>query len=250
MDQDLKFPTQEQIEERADVIINGIGHPHLPALPGITFRRLTLAERGEASRAYSRHLKEDMTAGGRFSEMLLPTELRRRCREVGLDYDELMAAEEEFTRRIVDRAPAELRDPAGRLSDDEIAAMPAEAREQYLAELRERGQAILEFLGTLFAPEEQVARAQIAQVKALRDHLMLNTYEHHARVRRQMTEILAGAVGSDGKSYFPSLDALYDLEDTDHATWLKLAAKWREFKEGRWPGFTPRSSSTPSPGVM
>lgn len=245
-----QFPTREQIEQRIDQIIDGFGYPHLPALPGIVFRRLTLAERGEVSRAYSKFLKEDMTQGGRFSEFLMPTELRRRCREVGLDYDELMAQEESFQQRTFDQAPADLRGPATVLTDEEFEQLTPEAQQSYRDSMIKRGEAIKEFLLNLFTPEERTIRAQIAQVQNLETHLKQQTYEHHARVHRMLEEILRGARRADdlAEPYFGSIDELYELQETDPTTWLSLSAKWREFREGKWPGFTPRSSSTPGAG--
>lgn len=256
MDEEPKFPTQEQIERRFDQIIDGLGYPVIPALPGLVFRRLNLGERGEASRAFSRFLVEDMAKGGRFSEPLLMTELRRRCLEVGANYDDLMAAEEAFKKRIYDESPPDLSGEARRLTDEELAVMAPEARDAYIAQLRERANRIREFLANLFTPEEKIVRGQIEQVKNLQANLQANTYEHHARVHRRLTEILSGArrevpgtPADRWPPYFGSLEELYDLGDTDEATWLTLCAKWVEFREGRWPGFTPRPSSIPTPGA-
>lgn len=249
-----QFPTQSQIERRADHIIGGLGYPYLPALPGIVFRRLTLGEKGEASRAFSRALKEEMASGARFSDALVMTELRRRCHEVGIDYDELMAREEEFQRRIYDLAPADLA-AEQRLTDEEVAAMPDEDRESYLAQLKERGQRIMAFFANLFTPEEKIVRGQIEQVKLLKAQLQQETYEHHARIRERLVEILRGARREvEGESadkwppYFSSLEELYDLGDTDRDTWLQLADKWKHYKAGLWPGFTRQSSSIPGNG--
>jgi hypothetical protein len=251
-----QFPTREQVERRTDQIIEGIGYPHLPALPGIAFRRLTLVEKGDVSRGHSAFLFSDMAKGGRFSEPLLMTELRRRCLEVGLNYDQLMAQEEEFERRIFDRAPANLRDLAKRLSEEEIMAMAPEARTEYIEQLKRRNAEVEEYIRTLFTPEEQITRGQAKQVEKLYNELRALTYEHHARVRQRCLEILHGArrpadgaPPSEWPAYFSSLEEIYELEDVDQSTWLALAAKWREFKEGKWPGFTRRSSSTPTPGV-
>lgn len=239
----IKFPTGAQVEARAAEIINGIGFPYIPVLPGLTFQRLGLAQRGESSRAYSRFLKEDMAQGGRFAEALLPTELRRRCTEVGIDYDDLTVAAEELQRRVFDTAPADLRDAAPRLTDEEFAAMSTEEQELYNSQLRERGLRIKEFLEGLFSPAEKAIRAQVDQVKLLETQLRYQTYEHHARVHQRLVEIQLGARTETGEPYFASIDEIAELEQTDVATYLILCERWREFLEGRWPGFMPRSSS-------
>jgi hypothetical protein len=236
------FPTREQIEARTDQIIDGIGYPHLPKLPGITFRRLTLAERGRANLARSRFLKDAMAEGGRFSRALLPTELRRRCLEVGIDYDDLMAQEEAFQKRIFDQAPVELRTARPRLTNEEVAALPKEASEAYFAQLQQAGQLLMKFINSLFTPEERLIRAQIEQVKQLRAQLELDTYDHHADVHERLTEILYGARTENGEPYFAGIDDLYELQDTDQSTWLSLCAKWREFKAGTWPVIKHRAS--------
>jgi predicted RNA-binding protein len=129
--------------------------------------------------------------------------------------------------------------------------MSPEEKAAYVESLRPRGLEIKEFLDGLFTPEEKIVRAQIEQVKELQTELMGETYEHHARMHQVLQEILRGARREEDqtKPYFPSLDALYDLDDTDHNAWLLLVAKWGEFKHGRWPSFTRPSSSTPTPGA-
>lgn len=249
MSESDKLPTALQIETRADHIINGVGYPHLPALPGIEFHRLNLPQKGMVSRAYSRFIMDEIAAGALFSETLLPTHLRKACQRVGIDYDALMAKEEEFQKRIFDQAPTEFRGLPRRLSDEEFAQLPQEGKDAYIAALQEHTRAVNEFMHNLFTPEERLIRGQIDQVKNLRTQLLAETYEHHARIHQRLTEILHGARHVDGTPYFGSLDELYDLRDTDEPTWLALCAKWREFKEGRWPGFTPRSSSTAKPGA-
>lgn len=246
-----KFPSQSQIERRTDEIVNGYGLPYLPELPGIMFRRLTPVEKSESSRAYSRHLKEDMKAGGRFSADLLMTELRRRCLEVGMNYDDLLAQEDAFQRRIFDESPIELRNAAPRLSAEEIEAMDPERREEYLTQLRERARQVQEYLANLFTPEEQIIRGQIQQVKNLQDNLQLQTYEYHAKRRMFKAELLLGArrEGNPAEPFFASMDVLDELEDVEPALFVALVGKWRTFKEGRWPGFTHRSFSTAGTGT-
>lgn len=248
---DNKFPTQGQIERRADEIVNGCGLPYLPDLPGIMFRRLTGAEKGESSRAYSRYLKEDMSKGGRFSSDLLMTELRRRCLEVGLNYDDLLVQEETFQKRIFENAPPELRDAAPKLIEEETAAMDAEARNVYLGKRQERGRQVKEFLDEHFTAEEKIIRGQIQQVKNLQDSLQLHTYEYQAKRHMFKAELLLGARQETDPAtpYFANMEALDELEDTAPALFVALVGKWREFKEGRWPGFMRRSSSTPGTGT-
>jgi len=63
--------TNEMVGRRYEIVASGTYTPEIPGLPGLTFVKLGLKERGASSRAYSSKLKELMAAGGYFSEALL-----------------------------------------------------------------------------------------------------------------------------------------------------------------------------------
>lgn len=230
--------TNDMIQRRLETVASGTYSPEIPGLPGITFVKMGLKERGQSSRAYSAKLKDLMAAGGYFSEALLPSVLEKTCKENGIDIS-VLSKQRQIQKRFYDSIPKELMEPYDKLTDEEVALLPPEVREERQKAIEERGRQIMEFMQSFYTEEDQKILEQCKQIEALEQHLKANTAEHHARKHQMETEILLCARRSDDISipYFGSIEEIQELEDRNRQGLVQLYLKWKQFKEGMLPDF-------------
>lgn len=230
--------TNEMVGRRYETVASGTYSPEIPGLPGIVFVRMGLKERGISSRAYSSRLKELMAAGGYFSEALLPSVLEKTCRENGLDIG-VLKKQREIMKRFYDSIPADLAGPIDKLTEEEVALLSQEERDERNKAIEDRGRQIVEFMQNFYTEEDQRVQEQARQIEQLEQHLKANTAEHHARKHQMETEILICVRRSDDaeKPYFTIIEDIADLEDRDREALVQLYMKWKQFKEGLLPDF-------------
>ncbi|ATW24169.1 hypothetical protein [Candidatus Formimonas warabiya] len=230
--------TNEMIQKRFETVSSGTYSPEIPGLPGITFIKLGLKERGQSSRAYSARLKELMAAGGYFSEALLPTVLEKACRENGMDLS-VIGKQRAIQKRFYDSIPPELMDPYDKLTEEEVALLPEEVKAERQEAIEERGRQIMEFMQNFYSVADKKVFEQCRQIEALEQHLKANTAEHHARKHQMETEILLCARRSDDINipYFSSIEDIQELEDRNRTGLVQLYLKWKQFREGLTPEF-------------
>ncbi len=232
--------TQEQIERRAEGVVSGSYRPDVPGLD-VLFIRMTLSDRGASSRAYSAKLKELFDAGGYFSEFALPNVLRKVCQDNHLDLDALQrkrAIQERLFRSI----PPDLQGPYDSLTDEEVAELPAEARESRQQAIAERGQRSVEWLAHFYADADREVLAEAEQIEQLENHIRSHTAEHLARKHQMEMEILrcTRQAGNPEQPYFKSIEQIQNLPP---AVLTPLYMKWKQFREGMTDAFFSPSSA-------
>ena len=229
--------TNEMIQRRLETVASATYQPEIPGLPGIVFVKMGLKERGISSRAYSSKLKELMAAGGYFNEALLPAVLEKTCRENAIDIG-VIKKQREILKRFYDSMPKDMAGPYDQLTDEEVALLSLEEREERQKAIEERGRKIMEWRVGFFTEEDHRVMEQAGQIERLEQHLKANTAEHHARKYRDETEILVCARREDGvKPYFGSIEEIQELEDRNRDALIQLYMKWKQFKEGMAPQF-------------
>lgn len=224
---------QQQIERRAETVISGTYKPEIPGLD-IVFHRMTLADKGISSRAYSSKLKELYDLGGYFSEFAVPTVLRKVCKENGLDVGTI-AKKRELMERLYRSIPEEFSGPYDQLTDEEIAELSPEAREARSAGMDERGRRAAEWMLGFYTDDDHAMLAEAEQVERIEAHIRANTAEHFARKHQMETEIVQGARRTDGTAAFASID---DVQNLPSAVLTQLYLKWKQFREGLNENFT------------
>lgn len=230
--------TSAMVQGRLETVASGTYSPEIPGLPGLTFVKLGLKERGASSRAYSSKLKELMAAGGYFSEALLPSVIEKTCRENGLDIG-VLKKQREIMMRFYDSIPADLAGPIDRLTDEEVVLLSQEEREERAKAIDERGRQFGEFVENFYTDEDRAIFEQARQIEQLEQHLKANTAEHFARKHQTETEILLCARRSDDieKPYFSCIEDIQELEDRNREGLIQLYGKWTQFKSGLNPDF-------------
>lgn len=230
--------TNEMVQRRLETVSSGTYMPEIPGLIGIIFVKMNLQERGQSARSYSFKLKELMSAGGYFSEALLPSVLQKACRENGIDIN-VLKKERDIQKRFYDSIPKEYTEPYDELTEEEVAELPPEERDRRDQELEERGKQIMEFMQNFYTEEDQKILEQCRQIEALEQHLKNNTAEHLSRKYQIENEILLCARQSDdiNQPYFSSIEEIQELEFTNRQGLIQLYLKWKQFKEGMLPEF-------------
>lgn len=228
----------EMVDRRYETVASGTYSPEIPGLPGITFIKMGLKERGASSRAYSAKLIELMNQGGYFSEALLPTILERTCRENGIDMA-VLQKNREIVKRLFDAAPEDLIEPIDELTDEEAALLSPEQKAERERYIEDRGRRIADFMTSFFTANDQKIMDQAKQIENLELQLRNNTAEHNARKYQMEMEILLCARKSDNidQQYFSCIDEIQELDDTNQAGLIQLFMKWKQFKSGLLPQF-------------
>jgi len=228
----------EMVQRRYETVASGTYTPEIAGLPGLTFVKMGLVERGVSSRAYSSKLKELMAQGGYFSEALLSSVLERTCRENGMDTGAIKK-QREILKRFYESIPQDLAGPIDQLTDEEVALLSLEEKAERHKAIEERGRRIMEWRAGFFTDEDYLVMEQARQIEQLEQHLRANTAEHHARKHQMETEILTCARRTEDvkKPYFDSIDEIQSLEDYNREALVQLYMKWKQFKEGLLPDF-------------
>lgn len=229
--------TQHQVERRFATTAANPVTVNIAALPGLFLRPLTLGERGQVSRAYSKALMSYM-AEGLPSEHMLPQLLRRAVEASGLSTDVLKRQRTVYEKQMK-ALPDDLIGPYDQLTPDEVAELPAEIQAERLAAIEARGKRIVELMATALTDEDREDLQQIAQIERLEAHLRQQTAEYLARRDQTVAEILIGAVTADGRPYFASPDALEAVDPPEVLSDLFVA--WFQLREGRPSDFFSRS---------
>ena len=230
--------TNETVGRRYEIVASGTYTPEIPGLPGLTFVKLGLKERGASSRAYSSKLKELMAAGGYFSEALLPSVLERTCRDNGIEMV-VLRKQRDIIKRLYDNIPPDIAALIDKLTDEEVALLSPEELEDRGKAIEDRGRRFGEFAESFYTDEDRAVFEQARQIEQLEQHLRANTAEHHSRKHQMETEILLCARRSDDteKPYFSCIEDIQDLEDRNRNALVQLYMKWKQFKEGLLPDF-------------
>lgn len=229
--------TSEMVERRLHQVASSTFVPEIPGLPGLEFHKLTLADRGRASRAYAAKLKELNAAGGYYNEALIPTVLERVCRENGLDMAATLRQAKASQQRFYDSMPKEFTLPFDQLTEEEVALLSPEEREEREQAIVERGRRILEWQQQFYTADDRRVVKESQQIEALEAHLLANTVEHQARIYQMCEEILCCACTEDAKPYFDSVDEILGLADQSEQLLATLWLKWRQWKAGAAPQF-------------
>ncbi|MCQ4363140.1 hypothetical protein KQR54_18750 [Mycobacterium gordonae] len=227
--------TQAQVDRRADRVLSGTYSPELPGLH-VVFVRMSLADKGESSRAYSSRLKSLIDEGGFFSDYAIPSVLRKVCQDNGLDLG-AVTAKRKITERLYNAIPPEYQTPYDNLTEDEIALLPDEARADRQRGVTERGQRITEWLTAFYTDEERTIIAEAEQIEQLESHLRANTIEHQARKHQMETEILRGVRCAEQpeQHYFSDIEEIQSLPP---ALLTQLYMRWRQWRDGNTENFT------------
>lgn len=235
--------TQEQIERRAEQIVDGVFVPHIDALPNLAFVPLSPAAKGRASRAYSRRLTELMREGGLYSQALIPQILKDRCAEAGLDIA-VLAESKKLMRQLYNEIPTELQGPVDALTEEEVALLSPEEQAERQRKIEERARRVDEFWDRFWTGERLRIFTEAQQVEALEKELRKHTYETYATVYRFHVELLESARKADDieKPYFASADEIAALPEAVQGV---LFHKHQRFLEGAEPGFISPSSGAP-----
>lgn len=244
-------PTREQIQKRLDAVASTTFMPDIPGLEGLVLVKLDPAMKNKANLAYSQRLKELYAMGGFFSEALLNSTLKNICQQNGFDYT-AQRRRRELEKRFYDSVPPEFKDPALRISQEELAEKSPEEQEEIVKALQERGAKINEFMQNFYKPEDYELIAMADEIDNLEAHIKSNTAEHHARVYRTMVEMIAGCryiklthkewaektpeerslLIKQAEPYFPSVEAIDQLAEINNPALQELFMKWHQFKEG------------------
>jgi hypothetical protein len=225
-------------QRRFETVASGTYSPEIPGLPGLTFVKMGLKERGASTRAYSSKLKELMAEGGYFNEAFLPSLLERACKENGIDIG-VLRKQRELMKRYMDSIPPDLNGPFDKLTPEEVALLSPEEHIEREKAIQERGKKIMEWQDNFFSENDHRLMETARQVEQLERHLKANTAEHHARKHQMETEILICARRSDDidKPYFNSIEEIADLDSYNREGLVQLYMKWKQFKEGLLPDF-------------
>lgn len=230
--------TAEMVQRRYETVVSGTYAPEIPSLPGLVFVKMSLAERGHSSRAYSAKLKELYAAGGYFSEALLPAVLEKTCRENGLDV-KMIQKHRDIMKRLLDTIPADLAKPYDQLTPEEVALLSPEEQAERAKGMEEHGRRIMQWANDFYTDEDRKVMEQTKQIETLEQHLKAHTAEHFARKHQIEMEILLCARKADDaqKPYFGSIEDIQELEDRNRQGLLQLYMTWKQFKEGLLPDF-------------
>lgn len=230
--------TKDMVQRRLETVASGSFQPEIPGLPGLVFIKMTLKERGYSSRAYSSKLKECMATGDYFSEAMIPSVLEKACRDNGMDPG-VIAKQKEILKRFYKSAPQDLVDPIDELTDEEVSELSPEEKAERTGAIEERGRRIMEFMTGFYTEEDQRILEQARQIEDLEISIKNNTAEHQARKHQMETEILlcARRIDDISQPYFPSIEEMLALEDTNRNGLVQLYLKWKQFKEGLLPQF-------------
>lgn len=230
--------TEPMVNRRYETVASGTYTPEIVGLPGLTFVKMGLREKGASSRAYSAKLKELMNQGGYFNEALLPTILERTCRENGIDTS-VIQKQRDILQRFWDSVPRDLQDPVDELTPEEVAELSPEELDARNQLIEARAQRFKDIMENFYKPEDYRILEQAKQIENLELQLRNNTAEHHARKHQMETEILLCARKSEDteKPYFSSIEDIQELEDTNRDGLVQLYMKWKQFKEGLLPQF-------------
>jgi len=230
--------TKEMVQRRYDAVASGTYSPEIPGLPGLTFVKMGLKEKGVSSRAYSAKLKELMAEGGYFNEAFLPSLLERACKENGIDIG-VLRKQRELMKKYINSIPPEINGPFDKLTPEEVALLSQEERDARQEAIEGRGKRIMEFQQNFFTEDDHKIFEMARQIEQLEQHLRANTAEHRARECQAQNEILLCARRADdtAKLYFDSIDDIQDLEEKNRDGLIQLYTKWRQFKEGLLPDF-------------
>lgn len=228
--------TADMVQRRYETVASGTYAPEIPGLPRLVFTKMGLKERGASSRAYSSKLKELMAEGGYFSEALLPTVLERTCRENGIDPG-VIRKQRDIVKRLYETMPTELQGPYDQLTDEEVAQLAPEAKDEREKAIQGRGKQIMEFIQGFYTEEDHKVMEVARQIEALEQHLRSNTAEHRAREYQMQTEILHCARREDDIAYFESIEEIAGIEDRNRESLVQLYVKWKQFKGGLHPDF-------------
>jgi hypothetical protein len=226
--------TQHQVERRFQTAAANPIPVTIPALPGLFFRPLTLGERGQSSRAYSRALMGYM-AEGLPSEHLLQQNLRKAVEASGLSVAVLKRKGALYAKQM-SALTEDLIGPYDQLTPAEVAELPLEVQAERMAAIEARGKRVIELLYAALTDEEREELNQIHQIEQLEQHLRQQTAEFAARRDQQVAEILMGAIGEDGKSYLATIEELSVVEPL-----VDLLTAWYQFREGQVSDFFSRS---------
>lgn len=249
----------EIIEARAERAITGAPYaPFIPGLEDLVLVHLDRQAQGQASLVFYQAKNESQkeSAGARFSEALLPARVKTLALEAGIDAPKVLKQQEKLLRRIHERAPADLVDPYP-VTPGELAAMEPEERAQHEEAMKARGQAINEFMASLYTPEEREVLEQAELLSNLERDLRAQTHEHNARGRRMLWELAwACRKAADPQvHYFPGatqedrIESMSALERENQGVLVTLMQVWMSFKSGGHPAFFSRSSSAQTGGT-
>lgn len=228
---------QHQVERRFDKAIANPVVVNIPALPGLFFRTLTLGERGQSSRAYSKALI-DYQAQGLPSEHFLSQLLRRAVEASGMSMA-VLKRKGALLEKQFKALPEDLVGPFDQLTPAEVAELPLEAQQEREAAIAARGKKMVELLAGIYTDEERDAFQQIQQIEQLEQHLRQQTAEFAARRDQIVFELLTASVSTDGKPYFDGIDALAAIEDG--TALVNLMVAWKQFRDGQPSDFFSRS---------
>lgn len=230
--------TAGMVQRRYETVASGTYSPEIPGLPGLTFVKMSLKERGISSRAYSAKLKELMAEGGYFNEAFMPTLLERACKENGIDIG-VLRKQRELMKKYIDSIPPEINGPFDKLTPEEVALLSQEEQAEREKAIQERGKRIMEFQQNFFSEDDHRLMETARQIEQLEQHLRANTAEHRARECQAQNEILLCARRSEdtAKQFFNSIDDIQELEEKNRDGLIQLYTKWRQFKEGLLPDF-------------
>lgn len=229
--------TKEMVERRYQQASSNPVPVNIPALPGLFFRPLTLGQRGQSSRAYSKALVE-YQAQGLPSEYFLPQMLRRAVEASGLFIDVLKRKGALYEKQLK-AIPEELMGPYDQLTPAELAELPAEVQQTRAAAIEERGKRMVELLAGALTPEEREQLNQITQIEQLEQHLRQQTAEFAAHRDQMLAELLMGAIREDGTTHFTGIEALAAVEP--QAALVDLMTAWYQFRQGMPSDFFSRS---------
>ena len=230
--------TNKMVQGRLETVASGTYQPEIPGLPALVFVKMGLKHRGISSRAYSSKLKELYTAGGWFSEALIPTALEKICKENGLDIG-VLKKQREILKRFYDSLPDDLSRPYDELTPEEVGLLSPEEQAERQAGIQEHGRRIMDWQQNFFAEDDYRILEQVRQIEQLEQHLKYNTAEHRAREYQIQTEILECARQMENikERYFSSIEDIAGLEDYNRDGLVQLYLKWKQFKEGLLPQF-------------
>jgi len=230
--------TKEMVQRRYETVASGTYSPEIPGLPGLTFVKMGLKERGASSRAYSAKLKELMAEGGYFNEAFISTLLEKACKENGIDIG-VLRKQRELMKKYIDSIPPELNSPFDKLTPEEVALLSQEEQEERNKAIQERGRQIMEWQENFFSEDDHRLMETARQIEQLEQHLRYNTAEHRARAHQMVTEILVCArkLEDTKKPYFSSEEDIEEFGQRNNQGLVTLFTKWKQFKEGLLPDF-------------
>lgn len=225
--------TKEMVQRRYDAVASGTYSPEIPGLPGLTFVKMSLKEKGVSSRAYSAKLKELMAEGGYFNEAFMPTLLERACKENGIDIG-VLRKQRELMKKYIDSIPPELNGPFDKLTPEEVALLSPEEQEERNKAIQERGRQIGEWQENFFTEDDHRLMGQARQIEQLEQHLRYNTAEHRARAHQATTEILVCARKAEDikKPYFSGEEEVEEFGARNNQMLVELFSRWNQFKSG------------------